>query len=103
MLFRDVHDHLMRITDQVKNVDDLAQAVIDLTRAVQAQGLNETSRRLSAWAAIFAIGTLIAGVYGMNFELVPGDGTLFGFWFAVGLMVLCSVGLYVYFRNKKWL
>ena len=103
VLFRDVHDHLMRITDQVKNVDELAQAVIDLTRAEQAQILNETSRKLTAWAAIFAIGTLIAGIYGMNFTLVPRDQTLFGFWFALGLMVVCSVGLYVYFRKKKWL
>ena len=103
MLFRDVHDHLLRITDQVKNVDDLAQAVIDLTRAEQAQILNETSRRLSAWAAIFAVGTLIAGVYGMNFELVPADGEVFGFWFALVLMVLTSLGLYLYFRKRKWL
>lgn len=103
LLFRDVHDHLLRITDQVKNVDDLAQAVIDLTRAEQAQILNETSRRLSAWAAIFAVGTLIAGIYGMNFRLVPRDQTLFGFWFAIVLMVVSSFGLYLYFRKRKWL
>lgn len=103
MLFRDVHDHLMRITDQVRNIDDLAQAVIDLTRAEHAQALNETSRKLSAWAAIFAIGTLIAGIYGMNFALVPRDQTLFGFWFAIALMVASSIALYLYFRKKKWL
>ena len=103
LMFRDVHDHLLRITDQVRNIDDLAQAVIDLTRAEQAQSLNETSRRLSAWAAIFAVGTLIAGIYGMNFRLVPRDQTLFGFWFAIALMVVSSAGLYLYFRKKKWL
>ena len=103
MLFRDVHDHLMRIADQVRNVDDLAQAVIDLTSAEQAQNLNETTRKLTAWAAIFAVGTLIAGVYGMNFDLVPKEDTLVGFWFAVALMVVCSVGLYLFFRKKKWL
>ena len=103
VLFRDVHDHLLRITDQVRNIDDLAQAVIDLTRAEQAQTLNENSRRLSAWAAIFAVGTLIAGIYGMNFTLVPRDQSLFGFWFAIALMSVSSVGLYLYFRKRKWL
>ena len=103
MLFRDVHDHLLRITDQVRNIDELAQAVIDLTRAEQAQRLNENSRRLSAWAAIFAVGTLIAGIYGMNFTLVPRDQTIFGFWFAIVLMAVSSLALYLYFRKRKWL
>jgi magnesium transporter len=102
-LFRDVHDHLIRIAAQVRNIDDLAQAVIDLTRAEQAAALNENSRRLAAWAAIFAIGTLIAGVYGMNFELVPPTGSSVGFWFAVGLIVVSSVALWAYFRKRKWL
>ncbi|MDQ3985537.1 MAG: magnesium transporter CorA family protein [Actinomycetota bacterium] len=102
-LFRDVHDHLLRISDQVRNVDDLAQAVIDLTRAEQAAVLNETNRRLAAWAAIFAVGTFVAGIYGMNFSLVPGTGTRFGFWFSLTLMAATSIGLYVYFKRRRWL
>lgn len=101
--FRDVHDHLLRITEQVRNVDDLSQAVLDLQRAEQADALNQINKKLSGWAAIFAVGTLIAGVYGMNFALVPADGSLFGFWFAVILMVVSSIGLYFYFRRKGWL
>ena len=102
-LFRDVQDHLLRIADEVRNVDDLAQAVLDLTRSEQSNVLNEVSRKLSAYAAIFAVLTLIAGVYGMNFRLVPEDGTLFGFWFAVGLMVALGAGMYLYFRKRGWL
>jgi magnesium transporter len=102
-LFRDVHDHLLRITDQIRNVDELAQAVLDLTQAAQAQRLNEQNRRLAAWAAIFAVDTLIAGIYGMNFELVPEDQELFGFWFAVVLMTVISVGLYAFFKKREWL
>lgn len=102
-LFRDVHDHLLRITDQIRNVDDLAQAILELTRGEQAQSLNEVSRKLTAWAAIFAVLTLIAGVYGMNFELVPEDGSIQGFWFALGLMAFVSVALWLYFKGKDWL
>jgi magnesium transporter len=102
-LFRDVEDHLLRIADQVRNMDDLTQAVIDLARAEQAVTLTETSRKLSAWAAIFAVGTLIAGVYGMNFSLVPATNSSFGFWFSLGLMAASSLGLYFFFRKKRWL
>ena len=103
MLFRDIHDHLMRISDQIRNIDELSQAVIDFTSTEHDKALNETTRKLTAWAAIFAVGTLIAGVYGMNFELLPEEQSIEGFWFAIGLMALSSVGLYLYFRNKKWL
>ena len=102
-LFRDVHDHLLRITDQVRNSDDLTDAVLDLTRNAQAAILNEATRKLSAWAAIFAVLTLIAGVYGMNFQLIPEENSLGGFLFAVGLMAVLGLGLYVYFKRREWL
>jgi magnesium transporter len=102
-LFTDVHDHLLRMTDQVRNSDDLAAAMLDLVRGEQGNALNEVNKRLAAWAAIFGAGTLIAGIYGMNFALVPEDQTLFGFWFAVGLMVLTSLLLYYNFKRRDWL
>ena len=102
-LFRDVHDHLLRIADQVRNIDDLSQAVIDLTNSEQANLLNQVTKRLTGYAAIFAVLTLIAGVYGMNFELVPADQTLFGFWFSIALMIATGAGLYAYFKKRGWL
>ena len=102
-LFADVEDHLLRIGDQIRNVDELAQAVLDLTHTAQAHNLNEVNRMLAAWAAIFAVGTLIAGIYGMNFELLPPTGSRSGFWFAIGLTVLSSLGLYVNFKKRGWL
>jgi magnesium transporter len=101
--FRDVQDHTLRINEQVRNVDDIASAVLDLVRGEQASIENVNNRRLAAWAAIFAVSTLVAGVYGMNFRLVPDDGSLFGFWFAVILMAGLSGGLYMYFKRKDWL
>ena len=102
-LFRDVADHLTRIAEQIHNVDELTQAVMDFTRSEQAHRLNEINRRLSAWAAIFAIQTVIAGIYGMNFELLPNENSLEGFLFALGLMLVISVTLFAYFRRKGWL
>lgn len=102
-LFRDVHDHLLRMTEQIRNIDDLSQAVLDLTQSEHAATLSEVQKRLSGWAAIFAVETLIAGIYGMNFVLVPEDQTLFGFWFAIALMVAAGVLLYWYFKRHGWL
>jgi magnesium transporter len=102
-LFRDVHDHLLRMVDEIRNVDELSDAVLDLVRTEQNNALSDINKKLSAWAAIFAVGTLIAGIYGMNFALIPKDQSLFGFWFAVGLMAFSSVALYFYFKRKGWL
>jgi magnesium transporter len=101
-LFRDIHDHTLRIAEQVHNIDDLSQAVLDLARAEQSEDLNEINKRLSGWAAIVAVPTVIAGIYGMNYRLFPA-AHVFGFWFALILMVMSSGGLYAYFRNKRWL
>jgi magnesium transporter len=102
-LFRDVQDHVLRMTAQLRNVDDLSQAVLDLVRGQQAEALGIQGRKLSAWAAIFAAGTLVAGVYGMNFALVPKENSLVGFWFALALMAAIGVGLYLYFKKRGWL
>jgi len=101
--FRDILDHTLRIGEQVRSVDDLSQAVLDLLRGEQAEALGVQGRKLSAWAAIFAVGTLVAGIYGMNFALVPDEGSIFGFWFAVSVTFLLGVGLFVYFKRRKWL
>ena len=103
LLFRDVYDHLVRMKEQIHNVDELVQAVLDLNHSALAIRLNEVNKRLTAWAAIFAIGTLITGVYGMNFVLVPKDQTLFGFWFAIGLLAVSATSLVWYFRRRGWL
>jgi magnesium transporter len=102
-LFRDVHDHLIRITEQVRNVDDLSSAVLELVRSEQAEVLNEINKKLAGWAAIFGVGTLIAGVYGMNFSLLPATGSRFGFWFAIGLTLVITIGMYANFKRRDWL
>jgi magnesium transporter len=101
--FRDVHDHTLRITDQVRNVQDLADAMIELVRVEATNMQNEVTKRLTGWAAIIAVPTFIASVYGMNFELVPAHGQVFGFWFALSMMSAAAIGLYVYFKRRSWI
>jgi magnesium transporter len=101
--FRDVHDHMLRIIDQMRNVQDLADALIDLRRVEQTTALNEATKRLSGWAAIIAVPTFIASVYGMNFELIPNENEIFGFVFAITLMFASGAGLYTFFKRRGWI
>jgi len=104
LLFRDVHDHVLRIGGQIRNVDDLATAVIDLTRSVQADMLNEVNKKLSAWAAIIAIPTLIASVYGTNYKLWPDpDIGSRGFVGVVLIMFGAGAALWLFFKRKRWI
>ena len=102
-LFADVNDHLLRTAGQVRNIDDLADAVLDLRRSEQATALNEVTKRLTGWAAIIAVPTFIASVYGMNFALVPTEGQMFGFVFALFLMALSGLVLFLYFKRRDWI
>ena len=65
--------------------------------------LNEIMKRVTRWGALIGLATTIAGIYGMNFRLVPRDQTIFGFWFALALIVVSCTALYLYFRTRDWL
>lgn len=101
--FRDVADHLLRVNDQIETFNDLLSSVLEanLTRVQVKQ--NEDMKRMAAYAAIFAASTVIAGIYGMNFERMPELGWGFGYPFAIGLMASVAAGLFFYFRRKGWL
>jgi magnesium transporter len=102
-LFRDVYDHLLRFQGQVTNIDDLTNAVLDLTRGELADTLNEINKKLTAWAAIIAAPTLITGFYGMNVMLFPHAGTSSGLIVAVALMVVSVAALYWNFKTRDWI
>jgi magnesium transporter len=102
-LFQDVHDHTIRLAAQIHSIDELSEAVLNLVRSQQADTLNMINKKLSAWAAIFAAWAVITGFYGMNLDLEPEEGTAFGFWFVLTLLVGVGVALYSVFRWRKWL
>ncbi|MEV7832166.1 magnesium and cobalt transport protein CorA [Streptomyces subrutilus] len=101
--FRDVTDHLHRTDIEVRTLDELLNAVLDAQQARVGTWQNDDMRRISAWAAIFAIPTMVAGVYGMNFEHMPELRWSYGYPFAVGLMLAASGALYRAFRRNGWL
>ncbi|MFF3420821.1 magnesium and cobalt transport protein CorA [Streptomyces sp. NPDC002698] len=101
--FRDVADHLNRTDTEVRSLDELLNSVLDAQQARVGIWQNDDMRRISAWAAIFAIPTMVAGVYGMNFEHMPELRWSYGYPLAITLMALASGLLYRAFRRSGWL
>ncbi|GGU63318.1 magnesium transport protein CorA [Streptomyces lavendofoliae] len=101
--FRDVADHLHRADTEVRSLDDLLGSVLDAHLARVGTWQNDDMRKISAWAAILAIPTMVAGVYGMNFEHMPELGWSFGYPLALGVMAAAAGMLYRAFRRNDWL
>ena len=84
-------------------MDELLNNALASNLAQVSTRQNEDVRKISAWVAIAAVCTLIAGIYGMNFEHMPELGWLLGYPFALGLMATASTLLYVGFKRNDWL
>ncbi|MFZ1701220.1 MAG: magnesium/cobalt transporter CorA [Pyrinomonadaceae bacterium] len=101
--FRDVHDHLLRITDLAEGYRDLVGGLFDIHFAVVGSRTNDVMKTLAVVSAIILPLGLIAGIYGMNFVDMPGLKTPLGFWLTVALMLLITAGLLVYFWRRGWI
>jgi magnesium transporter len=101
--FRDVHDHLVRTVEQVVAYDDLLNSILQARLAQVTVEQNHDMRKIASWAAIFAVQTTIAGIYGMNFEYMPEIGWRYGYGFALLLMFGALYGMYRGFRRSGWL
>jgi magnesium transporter len=101
--FRDVYDHLLRGGQTADAYRELLTSILEANLTQVSVRQNEQMRQISAWAAIIAVPTLIAGVYGMNFRHMPELHWRFGYPAAVVAMLLIAAGLYGYFRHIDWL
>jgi magnesium transporter len=101
--FRDVHDHVLRVVDEVESFRDLLTSVLTANLTQVSVRQNEDVRRISAWAAIIAVPTMIAGLYGMNFENMPELGWSFGYPIVLGIIAIACASLYLYFRRIGWI
>ena len=101
--FRDVYDHLLRVSTQLDGLRDMVVTALSVNLAMIGMQTGETTRRLAAYAALIAVPTLIAGIYGMNFKHMPELTQVWGYPFAVGLMVVIDLLLFRRFRRIGWL
>ena len=101
--FRDVADHVLRVTEQLESMDLLLSNILQAHVAQVGLRQNEDMRKITAWAAIFAVQTLIAGIYGMNFDHMPELAWRFGYPGVLLLMSAVAIGLYKAFRRAGWL
>lgn len=103
LYFQDVYDHLLRVTDSLDTYRELLTSAQDAYLSVQSNELNQVMKVLTIASIALMSAALIAGIYGMNFEVMPELRWQWGYPFALGLMAAVVVSLLVFFRWKKWL
>jgi magnesium transporter len=101
--FRDVDDHLRRVSEQVSSFDELLTTIVQANLAQVTVAQNEDMRKISAWVAILAVPTMVAGIYGMNFDHMPETHWRFGYPTVLGITFLACLALHRGFHRNGWL
>lgn len=101
--FRDVEDHLTQVVEQVAGFDDLLTTLVEANLAQVSVVQNEDMRKISAWVGIVSVPTLVAGIYGMNFDHMPELHWTYGYPLIVGCTLSICVGLHRAFKRNGWL
>ncbi len=101
--FQDVYDHIVRATDSVDLYRDLLGSALDSYLSLSSNNLNEVFRTLTSVSIILMTLSLIAGIYGMNFENMPELRNPYGYFITLGIMATVATSLYLFFHRKRWL
>ena len=101
--FRDVADHLLRVKEQIASFDELLNSILQAHLAQVTVAQNEDMRKITAWAALVAVPTMVCGLYGMNFEHMPELHWKFGYPLVIGVIAVACLSLYRGFRRNGWL
>jgi magnesium transporter len=101
--FRDVSDHLARVNESVEGLDRLVSDILSAHLAQMSVRQNDDMRKISAWAAMAAVPTMIAGIYGMNFDHMPELRWVWSYPAVIGAMVALEVLLYRLFKRRGWM
>ncbi len=103
VFFRDVNDHVLRLAEVIDSLQELSSTALAANLSLLQMSQNQDTRKLAAWAAIIAVPTMLAGVYGMNFEKMPELKWDYGYPLAIGIMLTLCFLLYRGFRRYGWL
>lgn len=101
--FRDVYDHVIRINEMVDNLRELLTSALEANLSLISVSQNDAMKRLAGWAAIIAVPTMVAGIYGMNFDFMPELKWKLGYPVVMGAMVGTCGFLYYKFKRAGWL
>ena len=101
--FRDVNDHLVRLNQSIDSLREMVVTAMSVNLALTSMNENETTKRLASYAALVAIPTMIAGIYGMNFDVMPELRWAWGYPATLAVMICIDVWLFWRFRKAKWL
>ncbi|MEV5877679.1 magnesium and cobalt transport protein CorA [Streptomyces sp. NPDC052101] len=101
--FRDVADHLARVQEQVLGFDELLNSILQANLAQASVAQNEDMRKITAWAAIIAVPTMVTGVYGMNFDNMPELHWKYGYPLVLSLTIAMCVGIHRVLKRNGWL
>ncbi len=101
--FQDVFDHLIRVADTIDTLRDMIGSMMDAYLSISGNRMNMIMKRLTSIATILMSVTLIAGIYGMNFDYMPELKWRYGYVGALLSMVMVGLAIYSYFRKIKWL
>jgi magnesium transporter len=101
--FRDIYDHVIRINESLDTLRELVTSALEAKLSLISVGQSEVTKKLAAWAAILALPTMVAGIYGMNFEFMPELHWRFGYFAITGGMGVACALLYWRFKRAGWL
>src|SRR6187200_2554424 len=101
--FRDVYDHIVRLNETIDAQRELLTTALEAHLSIMSHTQNEHMKRITAWAAMIAVPTMIAGIYGMNFRNMPELNWAYGYQTSIAVMVGACVALYAGFKRSGWL
>jgi magnesium transporter len=101
--FRDVLDHVRRTLARLKGLQETMASIVETASLLEQHRQGEMTRQLASWAAILAVPTAIAGIYGMNFEVMPELHWRYGYFAVLGVIVAVCLGLWARFKQIGWL
>jgi magnesium transporter len=101
--YRDVYDHFARVTELVDSYRELVTNLLEAHLSLQSNRMNEVMKRLTIISTVMLPLSLVAGIYGMNFKVMPELEWAYGYPTALGLMALVAAGILTWFKAKKWL